>query len=112
MLPDERDEALLYDMLDAARHLRRMWEGRSLDDLLADRTLQWATDRGFSIIGEAARRISDATKARRAGVEWRRIVGLRNVVVHAYNEVDYARHWRVIQEDLPKLIAELEKPAA
>lgn len=112
MPPEERDEALLYDMLDAAHHLRRMWEGRSLDDLLADRTLQWATDRGFNIIGEAARRISDATKARLAGVEWRRIVGLRNVVVHAYNEVDYARHWRVIQEDLPKLIAELEKPAA
>lgn len=55
MPPEERDEALLYDMLDAARHLRRMWEGRSLDDLLADRTLQWATDRGFNIIGEAAR---------------------------------------------------------
>jgi len=63
MPPDERDKALLYDMLDAARHLRRMWEGRPLDDLLADRTLQWATDRGFNIIGEAARRISDATKA-------------------------------------------------
>jgi hypothetical protein len=30
MPPDERDEALLYDMLDAARHLRHMWEGRSL----------------------------------------------------------------------------------
>jgi uncharacterized protein with HEPN domain len=112
MLPDERDKALLYDMLDAARHLRRMWEGRSLDDLLTDRTLQWATDRGFNIIGEAARRISDTTKAGLAVVEWRRIVGLRNFVVHAYDEVDYARHWRVIQEDLPKLIAELEKHGA
>jgi hypothetical protein len=30
MLPDERDKALLYDMLDAARHLRRMREGRPL----------------------------------------------------------------------------------
>ena len=112
MPPDERDKALLYDMLDAAVHLRRMWEQRTLNDLLVDRTLQWATDRGFNIIGEAARRMSDATKASSPGIDWRRIVGLRNFVVHEYADVDYARHWRVIQEDLPRLIAELEKLGA
>jgi uncharacterized protein with HEPN domain len=89
MPPEERDLALIYDMLDAAR--------------------QWATDRGFNIIGEAARRVSDVTKATHSGVAWRRIVGLRNVIVHDYDEVDYVRHWRVIQEDLPQLIVELEK---
>lgn len=109
MPPDERDGALLYDMLDAASHLRRMWEGRSIDDLLNDRTMQWATDRGFNILGEAARRISDGTKAACPNIEWRRIIGLRNIVVHDYDEADYARHWRVIQEDVPKLIDELEK---
>lgn len=105
---EERDRALLYDMLDAARHLMGMWRGRSLDELLNDRTLQWATDRGFNIIGEAARRVSDATKAAHPDLDRRRIVGLRNVVVHAYEEIDYARRWRVIQEDLPKLIARIE----
>lgn len=108
MLLDERDKALLYDMLVAASHLRRMWEGRVLDDLLSDRTMQWATDRGFNIIGEAARGISGATKAAHPNIDWRRIVGLRNIVVHAYDEVDYARHWRVIREDLPSLVAALE----
>jgi uncharacterized protein with HEPN domain len=44
-------------MLNAARHLRKIWSSRSLDDLLADRTLQWATDHGFNIIGEAARHV-------------------------------------------------------
>jgi uncharacterized protein with HEPN domain len=106
---EERDRALLYDMLEAARHLREMWQHRSIDELLNDRTLQWATDRGFNIIGEAARRLSDAAKLSHPDVEWRRIVGLRNVVVHDYDEVDYSRHWRVIQEDLPRLILKLEK---
>jgi uncharacterized protein with HEPN domain len=73
MPPEERDKALLYDMLDAARHLQLMWQGRSLAELLADRTLQWATDRGFNIIGEAARRVSDATKNTCSGIDWRRI---------------------------------------
>jgi uncharacterized protein with HEPN domain len=63
----------------------------------------------FSIIGEAARRISDGTKSGLPGIDWRRIVGLRNVVVHEYDAVDYVRHWRVIQEDLPRLIDELER---
>jgi uncharacterized protein with HEPN domain len=70
MPPDERDKALLYDMLVAANHLRRMWEGRVLDDLLGDRTMQWATDRGFNIIGEAARRMSDATKVAHPNIDW------------------------------------------
>jgi uncharacterized protein with HEPN domain len=109
MPPDERDKALLYDMLDAARHLRKMWSDRSRDDLLADRTLQWATDHGFNIIGEAARHVSAATKTAYPMIDWRRIIGLRNIVVHDYDEIDYARHWRVIQEDVPKLVAELEK---
>lgn len=103
-----RDRALIYDMLDAARHLQGMWQGRSVNDLLNDRTLQWATDRGFTIIGEAARRVFSGTKAAYPDVAWTRIVGLRNVVVHEYEEVDYARHWRVIQEDLPLLITRLE----
>ena len=77
--------------------------------MLTDRTLQWATDHGFNIIGEAARHVSPETKAAYATIDWRRIIGLRNVVVHDYDEIDYARHWRVIQEDVPKLIAALEK---
>jgi uncharacterized protein with HEPN domain len=36
-------------------------------------------------------------------------IGLRNIVVHDYDEVDYSRHWAVIQNDLPKLIIELKK---
>jgi uncharacterized protein with HEPN domain len=106
---DERDRALIYDMLDAARHLQGIWQNRSLAELLNERILQWATDRGFNIIGEAARRQPDTPKAQYPSIDWRRIVGLRNVIVHDYNDVDYGRHWRVIQEDLPKLIVELEK---
>jgi uncharacterized protein with HEPN domain len=108
MPPDERDKALLFDMLEASRHLQKMWAERSLDDLLADRTLQWATDHGFNIIGEAARHVSGETKAAHATIDWRRIIGLRNIVVHDYGEIDYARHWRVIREDVPRLIAALE----
>ena len=106
---DERDSALLYDMLDAAEHLQKMWTDRALSDLLNDRTLQWATDRGLNIIGEAARRISDATKSASSTIDWRRIIGLRNIIVHDYDEVDYRRHWAVIQHDLPKPISELKK---
>jgi len=37
------------------------------------------------------------------------IIGLRNIVVHDYDAVDYSRHWAVIQNDLPRLIVELKK---
>ena len=104
----QRDAGSLIDIVDSARLIRGYVEGRTLQGLLEDVGLQDQVVRRFEIIGEAARRLSDETRGRLSGVPWRAIVGLRNVLIHAYDEVNYERLWDTIQNHLPRLVQEIE----
>ena len=61
------------------------------------------------IIGEAAASISQGTRDRLPQFEWNKIIGMRNRLVHVYFKIDLDILWDTIQEDIPKLIEELEK---
>ena len=63
----------------------------------------------MEIVGEAAAHLSSATKESQPDIPWGEIVGMRNRLVHAYFEVDIGLVWRTVQEDLPPLIAQLER---
>ncbi len=73
------------------------------DEFVKNRMVQDAVVRNFEIIGEAAKNISDATKARRPAIPWRRIAGLRDVLIHDYMGVDVEEVWRVVESHLPSL---------
>ena len=64
--------------------------------------------KSVEIIGEAASRISEETKAGHPDIPWAEIIGLRNRLVHAYFAIQIDIVWQTVQEDLPPLIAQLE----
>jgi uncharacterized protein with HEPN domain len=70
MLPEERDAAYLWDMLSAAREVRDMLQGLSLERFQTERVVMRATERCIEIIGEAARRVSSATRLSQADIPW------------------------------------------
>ncbi len=106
MRPD--DEALLADILIAARRVQSFMLGRSRASLAEDYQLQFAVQKGIEIIGEAAGRLTDATKARSQSVPWRDIVGMRHRLVHDYGRVNFDVLWEVVESDIPLLIAAIE----
>jgi len=57
----------------------------------------------LEIIGEAARALSSEFRQRHRDVQWTRIVGMRNILVHRYFEIDRDVVWSVVQSDLPEL---------
>lgn len=61
------------------------------------------------IIGEAAARVSEDARARHPQIPWALIVGMRNRLIHGYNEVDRQVLWETVRTDLPALIAQLEQ---
>lgn len=65
--------------------------------------IQDAVLRNFQTIGQSPGRISDELRRRHSDVDWRGIVGFRNVLVHDYLGVDLNRVWRVVERDLPEL---------
>ena len=108
MRPEDRDNAYLWDMREAARTARDLVAGMSLQAFLEDRRTQLAAERALELVGEAARRISIGFRDAHPELPWRSIVGLRNVLVHDYGEIDEARVFAVAVRDVPALLVVLE----
>jgi len=95
-------------MLEHAREAVAMARGRRRADLDSDRQFNLALVRLLEIIGEAANRVPEDQRARIPNIPWPQIVGLRNRLIHGYDEVDFDILWQIVSNDLPTLIEVLE----
>ena len=98
---------LLDDMLEAAERIERYVGGLDQPGFLADEKTSDAVVRNLEIFGEAAAHVPDDFRARTPELEWPRIIGLRNRVVHGYFAVDLELVWRIVVSDLPGLVSRL-----
>lgn len=96
-------------MVDAAETLGQFMAGRRREDLDGDRMLLFAVVRAIEILGEAAARVSDETRASATDVPWTSIVGMRNRLVHGYFDVDTEIVWRTVTAEIPRLLATLKR---
>lgn len=100
----QRDEVYLVDMLLAAEKIEAFIEGLNRQDVLHNEVLLFAILRLIQIIGEAASKISPDYHAQHPEIPWRRMIGMRHRLVHEYFNIDTARVWEVVSEDVPRLI--------
>ncbi|RAU20555.1 DUF86 domain-containing protein [Paramagnetospirillum kuznetsovii] len=96
-----RDEAYLLHIRDCCAKIRD-YSAIGAQAFLQSQLHQDAVVRNFQIIGEAAKNLSEETKAI-GGFQWRDAIAFRNFIVHQYMGVDYRLLWDVIQQDLPAL---------
>ncbi len=112
MRPEERDPAYLWDMLEAARAAVDYTGNLALDKFLATgreaAIIRLAVERQLEILGEAARRVSSHFREAHPELPWREIVGLRNIISHEYDKVNYDLIYRMVRGNIPVLIAMLE----
>jgi len=99
-----RDNAYLADILDSACIILQHLAGMSREQFLADVRTQDAVIRRFEIIGEAARHLSPAALQALPDIPWKLVVGMRNILIHDYDDVDPKRVWTDSQNDLPPAI--------
>jgi uncharacterized protein with HEPN domain len=102
-----RETGLLLDMLESAERVLEYVEGVSQEAFLANLQLQDAVVRRLTVIGEAARSLSNATRASIPEIPWTSIIGARNVVVHQYSDLDMVRIWETATQSLPPLAVSL-----
>lgn len=109
MQPDETDAGYLWDMLDAARAVRRFVASLEQEDYLRDEVVQAAVERKIEIIGEAARKVSGPFQHAHPEVPWVKIAAQRHVLAHDYGDIQHDRIWQVATVHLPVLISQLEQ---
>ena len=103
-----QDEIRLRHMLDAAREAVGFVGVMTREELGLDRRTLLSAIKEIEIIGEAANRVSVATRAEFPQVPWKQIVGMRNRLIHVYFDIDLRVVWDVVRGDLPPLIRQLE----
>ena len=108
-MPRHDPSVRLRHMLDHAREARSLAQNRSRADLETDRLLNLALMRLLEIIGEAASRVPSDERSRYPEIPWPQIIGMRNRLIHGYDLVDFDILWQTLMEDLPPLIATLER---
>ena len=103
------DQVSLEDMLSHSREAAELLGVLSREELGRNRVMQLALTRLVEIVGEAANRVSQATRERRPEIPWPQIIGMRNRLIHGYDVIDFDLLWDTVADDLPPLIAALEK---
>ena len=103
-----RDNAYLRDVLDSARAIAQYLHGISREEFSANPEKQDAVIRRFEIIGEAARHLSPEARQALPEIPWRLVTGMRNILIHDYDDVDVETLWETAHHDLPALVLRLD----
>ncbi|MBS0634665.1 MAG: DUF86 domain-containing protein [Verrucomicrobia bacterium] len=103
----KRDQVYLSHMLDAIKQIE-IYTKSGENVFSQEKHWQDATIRQLEIIGEATKRISKDIQQAYPDVPWRRIAGLRDVLIHEYMGVDLKAIWEITQKNLPQLRTQLE----
>jgi uncharacterized protein with HEPN domain len=100
-------ELLLEDMREAIAKIERYTAGLDQAGFVADDKSVDAVVRNLEVIGEAARQLPEEFVRRYPRIEWRKIAGLRNRIVHDYFGLDLEIIWQILRSDLPALKRDL-----
>ncbi len=96
-------KAYLSDTLKAVQNVRKYTKQISYHKFCSDQKTVDAVLRNLEIIGEALKHIPEDFRKHHPEVEWKKISGLRDMLIHAYFQVDLQIVWDVIQNKLPDL---------
>ena len=108
-MSNRSSELLIQDILASAKKIQRYTFGLSFEQFTLDEKTVDAVVRNFEIIGEAANRLPDEFKDQYPNVDWGRIRGFRNRIVHDYFGIDYSIVWQIVENYLPELVADVKK---
>jgi len=105
----KRNPALLIkDILDSCNKILEYTSSMNFEEFSKDSKTIDAVVRNFEIIGEAANRLPEDFKEKHNAIDWHRIRGFRNRIVHDYMGIDFGIVWDIRNNYLPFLIESLQ----
>jgi uncharacterized protein with HEPN domain len=102
-----RDLDSIRDMVLAANRVLRYVENTSQQEFEQDLEKQDSVTYRILILGEASKRLSAEFRDKHPNIPWRQIAGMRNMLVHEYDQVDLDVLWDVTQNSIPGLLEKL-----
>ena len=106
---ERSDSFLITDIVAGCNRIIAKTENMSLTEFELDDDVQDIVFRQFGKIGEAANDLSDEFRHRYRHIKWHDIISLRNRIVHQYADINLERIWKIVREEVPNLLRQLEK---
>ena len=104
MFEKKRDWGIFIDdILGSIEKIERYTEGKTFEGFSHNEIVIDAVIRNFEIIGEAARNIPEEIKGKYPFVEWKEMLGFRNVLIHDYFRIEVESVWDTVQNNIPIL---------
>jgi len=101
-------ETCLRDILEAAKLTLVFIDGLDQGHFGSDLKTQSAVIRQLEIIGEAANRIPRDAQIKIIGIPWRKLISMRNRLIHCYDDIEVGIVWYTATTELKSLIAAVE----
>jgi uncharacterized protein with HEPN domain len=103
------DEQLINHILDEIHFIENEVKSLTIDQFLIDPKSQRAFARSIEIIGEAVKNLSEGLIIQHSEIEWRKIAGMRDKLIHGYFSVNYRLVWDVATNVIPDFKMKLIK---
>ena len=103
------DLELVGDIKEAVRRINSYIKKTNYSKFLKDTKTQDAVVRNLEIIGEAVKNISKDLKKEYPKIQWRKLAGVRDRLIHNYFGVNYDVVWVIAKEELPEIILQIEE---
>jgi uncharacterized protein with HEPN domain len=94
-------------ILDEIQFIFKYTEGKTSDQVYHDEVLRRAVIRSIEVIGEAVKKVPPGIKSAHPEIEWRKMAGTRDILIHNYMGVDFDIVWHIIEDKLPNLEKQL-----
>ncbi len=79
------------------------------EDMEKDTVLRYAVERNFAVIGEAAKRVPESVRKENPQIPWKEMAGMRDMIIHEYDEIDLEEVWGTIERDIPKALEGIDR---